>query len=582
MSSSSSSRSRIPSRLLVIAGTYDGVLAGWDTAAASSVGADDNNNTADVDNNKFDDQKLELQLLRRKGCDGKYLKLIFAMAAHEGSVRCLDIASAGAAGAGVEPSPKTLLSGGYDETINVYNLIKRSQEGELKTPNDLGSPLCCSFAPPSSSSNNNNVASTITTVSTHAMVGTTSGKLILYKNNKDWSIEHVLSGHHPTEVSCLAVHPTGKLALSGGKSDGKLILWDLMKGRMAYVHKVVLSSSAKRRKENVTINHIVWSGDGTRYAYCHGTKITVKDANSGEDLLDVDMPGRVNQLAFIGGPEGMFVAAACDDGGLPVLEVGNVDGDDGEDASDDEAGNNTRRAIMAIEPVEKVVAGDDRFKCIRSVEGGSGFLVVTANSGGVVSLMDLEGAVRMMLTTPSEAGGGEGNGGDSDSSIDDDDDASIDDDDDEAVEAAVDILDSVRIGSGARITDLTVWSYGGVYIEDNDVDEDADDGTVSDDSKDDESIPTSKVTTRTTSEDDKLPATKKRKGENDQKATRTTSEDDKLPATKKRKGENDQKAFTGGARNKDEIGLDDAAVKKARKLVGQAKKHQKRKQKKKV
>jgi len=464
-----------------------------------------------------------------------------------------------AAGAGGEPSPKTLLSGGYDETINVYNLIKRSQEGEIKTPNDLGSPLCCSFAPPSSSSNNFD-ASTITTVSTHAMVGTTSGKIILYKNNKDWSIEHVLSGHHPTEVSCLAVHPTGKLALSGGKSDGKLILWDLMKGRMAYVHKVVLASSSKRRKENATINHIVWSGDGMRYAYCYGTKITVKDANSGEDLLDVDMPGRVNQLAFIGGPEGMFVAAACDDGGLPVLEVGHVVGDNDEDASDDIAGNNnTRRAIMAIEPVDKVVAGDDRFKCIRSVEGGSGFLVVTANSGGVVSLMDLEGAVRMMLTTPSEAGGREGNGGDSDSSNDDDDDASIDEDDDEAVEAAVEILDSVRIGSGARITDLTVWSYGGDNVIDDDdlVDDDANDCTASDDSEDDESIPTSKVTTS------------------------TTSKDDKLPAAKKRKGENDQNAFTGGARNKNDIGLDDEAVKKARKLVGQAKKHQKRKQKKK-
>jgi len=165
----------------------------------------------------------------------------------------------------------------------------------------------------------------------------------------------------------------------------------------------------------------------------------------------------------------------------------------------------------------------------------------------------------MMLTTPSEAGGREGNGGDSDSSNDDVDDASIDEDDDEAVEAAVEILDSVRIGSGARITDLTVWSYGGDNdIDDDDlVDDDANDCTASDDSEDDESIPTSKVTTS------------------------TTSKDDKLPAAKKRKGENDQNAFTGGARNKNDIGLDDEAVKKARKLVGQAKKHQKRKQKKK-
>lgn len=564
------SGSRIPSRLVVIAGTYDGVLCGWDTAASvnnnknnsSSNQATSSQEVTDKNDDKFDEQKLELQLLRRKGCDGKYLKLTFAMAAHEGSVRCLDIAGGApsaphvaAACGGGKPFPKTLLSGGYDETINVYNLFKRSQEGELKTPNDLGSPLCCSFAPPSNSYNINDNNSSVL-LSTHAMVGTTSGKIILYKNNKDWSIEHVLSGHHPTEVSCLAVHPTGKLALSGGRSDGKLILWDLMKGRLAYVHKVALSSSLKRRKENTTINHIVWSGDGMRYAYCYGTKITVKDANSGEDLLDVDMPGRVNQLAFIGGREGMFVAAACDDGGLPVLEVGHVvggndDDDDGEeDDSDDGGGNNTRRAIMAIEPVDKVVAGDDRFKCIRSVEGGSGFLVVTANSGGVVSLMDLEGAVRMMLTSPG-GGGRDGNGGESESSNDDD---SIDEDDDEAVEAAVEILDSVRIGSGARITDLTVWSYGGDVTGDDDVvDDKAGDDTASDDDKDDEPTPPPKVTTS----------------------------DDKLPATKKRKSEDVKKPFAGGARGNNKLDLDDEAVEKARKLVGQAKKHQKRKQKRK-
>jgi WD40 repeat protein len=553
----SSRSSKIPSRLLVVAGTYDGVLAGWDTAAVDN---SNNNNKAtiqdatDVNNNKFDDQKLELQLLRRKGCDGKYLKLIFAMAAHEGSVRCLDIACGGAshAAAGDDPFPKTLLSGGYDETINVYNLYKRSQEGDLKTPNDLGSPLCCSFAPPSSSVPSHDDSSTNIT-STHAMIGTTSGKIILYKNNKDWSVEHVLSGHHPTEVSCLAVHPTGKLALSGGRSDGKLMLWDLMKGRLAYVHKVVLSSSSKRRKEATTINHIVWSGDGMRYAYCYGTKITVKDANSGEDLLDVEMPGRVNQLAFIGGREGMFVAAACDDGGLPVLEVGNVVGggfdDDIKDNYGDNADGNTRHAIMAIEPVDKIVAGDDRFKCIRSVEGGSGFLVVTANSGGVVSLMDLEGAVRMMLTTPAAGGGGDGNG----SSDDNDDDG---DADDKVVEAAVEILDSVRIGSGARITDLTAWSLGGENDRDNNPD-DTDGGSATNDGYADDELTSTKKTT----------------------ASSISHDADKLLVTKKRKGEDLKKSFAGRDRNSNRFELNDEAVEKARKLVGQAKKHQKRKQK---
>jgi hypothetical protein len=199
---------------------------------------------------------------------------------------------------------------------------------------------------------------------------------------------------------------------------------------------------------------------------------------------------KVNMVTFVGGHEGMFLAAACDDGGLPVLEVGQLFDDESDDEDDDEEEANdggvrrkkpaTRRAIMAIEPVDGVVAGDERFKFIRSIEGGSGFLVVTANSGGVVSIMDLKGAVRMMLS-PDRYDDDDGDDDDDDDGDrrrkstskrrnggKDDDDQSTDsssddgqDKDEEEVEAAVEILDSVRVGSGARITDLAVWSYGG-------------------------------------------------------------------------------------------------------------------------
>ncbi len=205
-------------------------------------------------------------------------------------------------------------------------------------------------------------------------------------------------------------------------------------------------------------------------------------------------------VTFVGGHEGMFLAAACNDGGFPLLEVGQLfddessdedDEDDEEEDDDEEEANGdgvrrkkpaTRRAIIAIEPVEGVVAGDERFMCIHSIEGGSGFLVVTANSGGVVSIMDLEGAVRMMLSPDiyeddeddqdeDDDDDGDGrskssltrNGGkdDDDQSTDSSSDNDDQDEDEEEVEAAVKILDSILVGSGARITDLAVWSYGG-------------------------------------------------------------------------------------------------------------------------
>lgn len=540
---SGSRSNRIPSRLTIVAGTYDGVLAGWDTVERTKTEADQND--------------IELKLLRRN--DGRHLKLSFAMAAHEGSVRCIDVAGAplaasegkkgkegrkrqrsdadadagdiadSAAPSPPMPEPGMLLSGGYDETINVYNLQKSSQAGELKTPSDLGSPLCCSFAPPS-----NSAAAASSSPPTHALVGLTSGKIVLYKKS-DWSVQHVLSGHDEGGVQCLAVHPTGRMALTGGR-DNKIVLWDLMKGRLAFVHK--LPKQAKGGgSSKVSVNHIVWSEDGSRYAFCHGPKITARDVASGEDLLDVAMPSRVNQLAFIGGPEGMFLAAACDDGGLPVLEVGQLEETD--DA-------NERRAIMAIEPVDTLVAGDERLKCIKCVEGGSGFLVATANSGGVVSLMDLEGAARMMLTGSNDGGGGEDE--ESREKGSDESDSDSEGDEDEEVEAAVEILDSVRLGSGARITDLAVWSYGG---------EDEDEEFGSD--EEEQPTPIEKST--------------------DEEEDVAVEEEESHTKKKNKKGDaKENKSVFGN----NKIELDAEAVEKARKLVGQAKKHQKKKKKQKA
>jgi hypothetical protein len=365
--------------LVIVAGTYDGVLAGWEQH------------------------------------DGRSLELTFATPVHQGSIRSLCLAAA----APSSKLPGTLLSCGYDEMLKTHDWSRRlNSSGEVRTPAGLGTPTCSAFAPP-------------TQASTHCLLGLSGGKLVVYKK-RDWSIQHVLAGHEGG-IAGVAVHPTGKMAVTGGQADGKLKLWDLTRGRLAYATKLPPSSANKQGKtKHDPVDSLEWSADGTMYGWCCGTHITVKATDSGKDLLDAEVPSRVNQIVFMEGKEGIFVAAACNDGSLPVLAVQAIDSQD------------ERRAILAIEPVDNPVAGEERFKCIRVIDG---YRVVTANSAGVVSIMNLEGAVRMIMT--------DNDGEDNDESNKDEGDESSTDS--QEVELAVDIIESVQLGSGARITSLSVW-----------------------------------------------------------------------------------------------------------------------------
>ncbi|KAG7361236.1 transcriptional repressor [Nitzschia inconspicua] len=376
------------SGLVVAAGTYDGVLAGWEFQAPSK-------NQKDLD----DDIQAK-----------KQLSLTFATAVHEGSIRSLTIA-----GSIKENEPGQLLSCGYDESLKTHDWHKRmTSSGEIRTPSDFGTPVCSAFAPPNSHS-------------THCLVGFSNGKLCIYKK-RDWSVQHVLAGHEGG-VGALAVHPSGKLALSGGVVDGKLKLWDLTKGRLAFVNKIDPASTRGGKAKYDPVSSLVWSKDGEFYAMSHGPRITVREVASGKTLLDADMLSQVNQVTLMVGPEGLFVAAACNDGSLPVLAVEDTD-------------EESRRAIMAIEPVDSHLAREERFKCIQCVRD---YIVVTANSAGVVSLMDLRGAVNMIMSGDEKPQGGEGDSDDEDS------------DNDEELELAVDMIESVQLGTGARITCLSAW-----------------------------------------------------------------------------------------------------------------------------
>jgi len=364
-------------------------------------------------------------------------------------------------------------------------------------------------------------------------------------------------------VSSLAVHPAsgGAMLLSGGTSDGLLKLWDLTTGELAHVDGIRPTTSASatgdpvlrsrrggrsRTRRYDPIASIAWlcrrrrrrkrnrrkrtsddgrdrdaadastdgddddddedvvDDDNDMYGFCCGSRLTVRSVGTGEDLLDAELPSRINQMCLLEGPEGVFAVAACDDGSLPVVAVALNDGGGG----GGERQNREHGAVMAIEPAS-ATAGEERFKCVHAVvtglddesrrgrgHNGNNYLVATANSAGVVSLMDLQGAVNMIVSGGNSNSGSSGNGdgdGDGDGSDDGDggdemnddksddvveqpvrpeSDGDQDDDQDDrgndgdssssdtdgSVELAVDLIDSVRLGSGARITCLAAWS----------------------------------------------------------------------------------------------------------------------------
>ena len=148
----------------------------------------------------------------------------FAFKAHDGSVKAL------AAGG---PHLSTC---GADHTICVYNLRKmRGQERLLQQ--EGGAMLrCLAFFSDS-----------------HLLSGGNDGELCIWRS-KDWECLLRMKGHKGA-VHSIAVHPTGRVALSVA-ADKKLMLWNLTTAKCNYT--VALAEPAWL---------IGWSADGELYAH---------------------------------------------------------------------------------------------------------------------------------------------------------------------------------------------------------------------------------------------------------------------------------------------------------------------------
>ena len=119
----------------------------------------------------------------------------------------------------------------------------------------------------------------------HLITASEDGKVALFRT-KDWECLHVL--HHRSPLSGVAVHPSGKLAISVSARDKSLRLWNLVTGKQA--------GKAKTPKP---INKAIWSRTGKYYALLGDSQIFLHHAEDGAALIaEIPCASRILTATF--------------------------------------------------------------------------------------------------------------------------------------------------------------------------------------------------------------------------------------------------------------------------------------------
>ncbi|KAA1475491.1 WD40 repeat-like protein [Dentipellis sp. KUC8613] len=198
------------------------------------------------------------------------LKPIFIFPAHVSSVKAVAASPSGG---------KWLATGSADEIIKVWDLRRRREIGGLM--HHEGSITQLTFATRS-----------------HLLSVSEDGTLALFRT-RDWAVLRTFKGHKG-RVNSVAVHPSGKLALSVGV-DRTLRMWDLMRGKGGASMRLGVEGELVR-----------WSTDGTILCVQHQKQIDLYSTDL-TLLLIVTHPSRIQDVLFVprvdGAGEVMLVAA---------------------------------------------------------------------------------------------------------------------------------------------------------------------------------------------------------------------------------------------------------------------------------
>ncbi|XP_028283025.1 p21-activated protein kinase-interacting protein 1-like [Parambassis ranga] len=188
----------------------------------------------------------------------------------------------------VAASERFVVTGSKDETIQLYDMKKRTDHGALL--HHSGSITCLEFYG-----------------TAHLLSGGEDGLLCVWSTRKWECLKSIKA--HKGQVTSLSVHPSGKLALSVG-TDKTLRTWNLINGRSAFIKNI---------KQNA---HIVrWSPDGDKYVVVVNDKVDIYDLETASVMGTITNPKRISSVKFL---NNSILAVAGDDETVRLCDVGKA------------------------------------------------------------------------------------------------------------------------------------------------------------------------------------------------------------------------------------------------------------------
>lgn len=160
------------------------------------------------------------------------LSPIFIFPAHIGCIKSLAIGG------------HFLASGSTDEKIQLYDLKRRKELGALLQ--HQGTITALTFH-----------------TKTHMLSGSDDGKICVWRT-KDWECLKIMKGHQAS-VHSIAIHPSGKIALSVSV-DHSVRLWNLLLGKQA--------SMTRLQGEGLKV---AWNPSGTGYSIMFDQEVGIYD-----------------------------------------------------------------------------------------------------------------------------------------------------------------------------------------------------------------------------------------------------------------------------------------------------------------